>query len=125
MILIFYFLFLIFYFLFHLRHDSLKRFGVIHGEVGENLTVDFDAGLVEITHQNAVAEAFDASGGIDTLDPQGAEIAFLVPTVTESIGETLFPSVLGYGPNILAGTKVTASQLQNSFALGARSNVIY
>ena len=60
---------------------------------------------------------FETCSGVDTLNPQSAEVALLVATVTISVGETLLPCVLGNGPNILAGTEVAASKLQNSLSL--------
>ena len=34
-----------------LLNDGLESLGVIHREVGEHLTVDFDTGLVDETHE--------------------------------------------------------------------------
>ena len=95
--------------------DGLECFRAVHGEVGKHLAVDFDAGLVEHTHQLGVRQTFHASGCVDTLDPQSAEVALLILTIAVSVGKTFLPSILGYCPNILAGTKVTASEFQNSF----------
>lgn len=96
--------------LLHLVHDGLESLGVIHSQVGEHLAVNLDTCLVEQTHQLAVAQTFEASGSVDTLNPESAESTLLVTTIAESIGETLLPSVLGNGPHILASTKVTSGQ---------------
>ena len=101
--------------LLHLRNDSLESLRVVHGKVGEHLTVDLDTSLGELTHQNRIAHTLLTSGSVDTLDPQGTEVALLSLTVAISVGKAFLPSVLGYCPNILAGTKVTASEFQNSF----------
>ena len=111
-------------FLLYLLNDGLESLWVVDGEVGENLTVNLDASLVESTHQNRVAHTLETCSGIDTLNPQSAESALLVAAVTISVCETLLPGILGYGPNILAGTIVAASKLQNSLSLCSRSNVI-
>ena len=103
--------------LLHLGNDSLEGFEVVHGEVGKNLTVDFDTSLVESSHQLAVAHAFHAGSSVDTLNPQGAEAALLILTIAIGVGQTLLPSVLGNGPDVLAGTKVAAGELQDSFSL--------
>ena len=103
--------------LLYLSYDSLESLGVVNSEVSENLTVDLDACLVQQTHQLAVAETLQTSCSVDTLDPKSAESALLVATVAESIGKTLLPSVLGNGPNILAGAKVTSGQTQYLLSL--------
>lgn len=91
----------------------LESFGVVDSEVSQYLTVDFDACFVEGTHQLRVRQAFETGSSVDTLNPQGAEVALLVLTVAISISQTLFPGILGYGPNVLSCTKVTSGQTQN------------
>ena len=103
--------------LLYLSDDGLEGFHVVHGEVGEHLAVDLDASLVQSTHQLAVAHAFHASGSVDTLDPQSAETALLVLTIAVGVGQTFLPSVLGNGPDVLAGTEVAAGELQDSLSL--------
>ena len=103
--------------LFSLFYDGFEGLGVVHGEVSEYLAVDFDACRVETTHELGVREAFEACGSVDTLDPEGAEVALLVATVAEGVGQTFFPGVFGNGPNVLAGTIVTAGEFENSLTL--------
>ena len=105
--------------LLNLCYDSLESLGVVDSEVSEHLAVDFDAGLVQQTHQLAIAEALHAGSGIDTLNPKSAEVALLGATVTVSIGKALLPSVLGNGPYVLAGTEVTSGQTQNFLSLSS------
>ena len=56
--------------LLYLGNDSLECFGVIHGQVSENLAVDLDTSLVQKTHQLRIAQTLETSGSIDTLNPQ-------------------------------------------------------
>ena len=77
-----------------LLDDGLECFGLVHSQVGKDLAVDLDASLVDGTHQLRVAHAFETSGSVDTLNPQGAEVALLVLTIAVSVGQTLLPSVL-------------------------------
>lgn len=65
---------------------SLKCFGMIHGQVGQHLPVDFDSGFAQSSHQARIRQSFQTCGSVDTLYPQCAEITFLVTTVAESIG---------------------------------------
>ena len=48
---------------------------VAHGEVGEHLPVDLDAGLLEPRHEPAVAQAVDPRRRVDAGDPERAELA--------------------------------------------------
>ena len=103
--------------LLNLLYDGLESLGVVHSEVGENLTVDLDTCLSEVTHEYRVAETLLTSGSVDTLNPQRTEVALLVTTITIGVGQTLLPCVLCYCPNILAGSEVAAGKLQNSLTL--------
>ena len=98
-------------------NDGLEGLGIVDGEVGEHLAVNLNAGLVKAAHQLRVREAFEAGSCVDALNPQCAEVALLVAAVTEGVGQTFFPSVLGNGPDILAGTVVTAGELEDSLTL--------
>ena len=97
---------------------------MIDCEVSEDLAVDLDTLSVESTHQARVREPFETSSSVDTLDPESAEVALLVLTIAESVGQTLFPSVLGYGPDVLASTIVPTRELKDALALSARSYMI-
>ena len=97
---------------------------MIDCEVSKDLTVDLDTLSVESTHQARVREPFETSSSVDTLDPQSAEVTLLVLTIAESVGQTLFPSVLGYGPDVLASTIVPTRELKDALALSARSYMI-
>ena len=102
--------------LLHLVHDGLEGIVVVHGEVGEGLAVDGDACLVDGTHQLAVRHAFHAGSGVDTLNPESAEIALLGPSVTVSVGKTFLIGVLCNGPDVLSGEEITAGSLENLLA---------
>ena len=98
---------------------------MVHGQVGEHLAVDLDTSLMKQAHQLRVRETLQTSGSVDTLNPQGTEDSLLGLTVTVCLGQTLLPSILGNGPNVLSCTKVTSGQLQNFLSSCSRSNVIY
>ena len=99
----------------HLVNNSLESSGIIDGEVSKNLAVDLNTGLVDKTHELAVAQILQTGGGIDALNPQSAEIALFILAVAISISKTLFPCILGNGPHIAAATVVTAGKFQNFF----------
>jgi hypothetical protein len=97
---------------------------MIDSEVSEDLAVDLDTLSVESTHQSRVRETLETSSSVDTLDPQSTEVTLLVLTIAEGVGQTLFPSVLGYGPDVLASTIVPTRELKDALALSARSYMI-
>lgn len=109
---------------FNFVNDSFESFGVVEGEVGEDFAVDLDACLVDETHELGVAEVVHAGSGVDTLNPECAEIAFFVLTVTVCVSETLFPSVLGNGPYITAASEVAAGEFEDFFTTCAGGNVV-
>ena len=111
--------------LLNLVNNSLESLRVVNSEVSEHLTVDLDTCLVKRTHQLTIAHVLQTSSSIDTLDPQCAEIALLVTTVTISVSKTLLPSVLSYCPYILASSIVTLSELKDFCSFCFLCNVIY
>ena len=64
--------------LLHLIHDGLKGFGIVHSEVGQDFAVDLDIVFFQFSHENRVRHPVFPYACVDTLDPQGAVIAFLV-----------------------------------------------
>ena len=95
--------------LFYFLYNGLESGGIVHGEVGKDLAVDFDTVLMESAHKLRVGKAFQAGSSIDTLNPEGAEVALLIAAVAIGVGQTFFPSVLGNGPYVFAGAKVATS----------------
>jgi hypothetical protein len=98
---------------------------MVNCEVGEDFAVDFDTGFVEGTHELRVRHTLKTSGSVDTLNPESAEVAFFSFTVAERVGQTFFPSVLCYCPNVFASTEVTSGELEDFFASVTRRYVVY
>ena len=96
--------------------DGLKRLGIVHGEVGENLTVETDILLGEFAHELGIGKAVLTGSCVDTLDPEGAEIALLGLAVTVRIRQTFFVGVLRNCPDVLSGKEITAGSLENLLA---------
>src|SRR5262247_416081 len=80
-----------------LRHDCLRRLRelgergrVAHREVGEQLPVHVDVGLLEAGDQRAVGEPVDARRGVDARDPQTPEVALArAPVLVGELAGTL------------------------------------
>lgn len=65
--------------------DFGEGFWIVDGEVGEDFAVEFDAFFLHAVDELAVIGAVFMSGIIDTSDPKGAEVAFLVATIAVSV----------------------------------------
>ena len=91
-----------------LLDDGLEGLRIGHGQFGQSATIKLNAGEVQALDEAVVGDAFSADGGVDTLDPQCAEVTFFVLTVTVCISQTFFPSILSNGPNVLSCTKITS-----------------
>ncbi len=106
-------------FLLHLVDDGLESLGVVQGEVGKDLAVDFDTRLGELVHELAVVHAILADGSINTDNPQAAEFALLVSSVAISVGLTLFVRVLRHSPHVLSRAELTFGLLQDFLSSGS------
>ena len=102
--------------LFYRVDDGLERLRIVHREVGENLAVQTDVLLGETAHELGIGDSVLAGGSVDTLDPQGTEVALLGLTIAVRIGQTLLIGVFRYGPHILPGKEVAAGSLENLLA---------
>src|SRR5262245_27019066 len=67
--------------------DLRKRAGVAHGEIGQDLAVEVDVGLLQALDELAVTQALRADGRIDADDPQAAEPALALLSVPRRVGE--------------------------------------
>jgi len=97
---------------------------MVDSEVSEDLAVDLDALSVKSAHETRVGETFETCSSVDTLYPKRTEVTLLVLAITESVGESLLPSILGDCPNVLASTVVPTRELKDALALSARSYMI-
>lgn len=101
---------------FNFVYYCFERCGIVHGQVGKHLTVDFDAGFVDEAHEAAVREVLEAGSGVDTLYPECAEVTFFLLTVAVSVGQTFFPSIFGDCPYVLAATIIATREFEDFFA---------
>ena len=69
----------------HSFHDLGKGCRIGDGHVSENLAVQLDARLGKLVNELAVADAEFTDSGIETSDPQRAEVTLLVAAVSVGI----------------------------------------
>src|SRR4051794_4835671 len=72
-----------------------ERLRVAHGDVGQRLAVELDAGGLQAVHELAVAEALLAGGRVDAGDPEAAEVALLVAPVAVGVAVGFEHGLLG------------------------------
>lgn len=108
----------------YLLDNGSESCGVVEGEVGQHFAVDFDAALVDEAHELGVAQVVHACGSVDTLYPEGTEIAFFVLAVAVGVGEAFFPGVFGNGPYVAAAAVVASCEFEDFFAACAGSDVV-
>ena len=96
--------------------DGFECLGIVHRQVGKHLAVEADVLLGELAHKLRIGDTLLAAGGIDTLDPKGAEIALLGFAVTVCVGKTFLIGVLRNRPNILSRQEVATGSFEDLLA---------
>ncbi len=76
-------------------NDLLERLRVVDGEVSENFTVKVDAFFLHTSNELRVGETKFARSVVDTGNPEGAEIALFVATITIRIAQSFDDALLG------------------------------
>src|SRR4051812_17567819 len=74
---------------------SAEGLGVAHGDVGQDLAVQFDAGQRQAVDERAVGHALGARGGVDAGDPETAEVTLAVATIAVRVRVRLEHRFLG------------------------------
>src|SRR5580700_11141956 len=62
-----------------------KPGGIVDRQIGEDLAIQFDAGLLQTIDEHAVAQPVQLSGSADAHDPDGAILALLL--LAAAVGE--------------------------------------
>src|SRR5271154_2367036 len=88
--------------------ETSERVGVAHGDVGEHLAIELDAGQGQAVHELRVAHAVDARSGVDAGDPQPAEVALAVAPVAVGVRVGLQQRLLGA---LVVGVRLAAEAL--------------
>ena len=95
--------------------QSFKRFHVFDRDVGEDLAVDFDIGLLQTGHQFAVSEIQHAAGRVDADRPQSSVLTLFLLAADVSMGIGFIDRII-YGTDPLAaGTVKTFCSLNCAF----------
>src|SRR6185437_2083507 len=100
--------------------DPGERGLLEHREVGENLAVHLDAGLLQARDELAVREARLTATRVDARDPESAELALLVAAVAVGVLPRAHHRFLGDAVYVLAAAAVTLGLLDDLLVARAR-----
>ena len=100
-----------------LLDDGLEGLRIGDGQFGQSATIKLNAGEVQALDEAVVGDAFSADGGVDTLDPQLAEVALASLAVAEVVGKGVKQLLLGLALQAGALSAVTGSPLENDATL--------
>src|SRR5690554_3867662 len=98
---------------FGLLNNSGKRLLLVHGQIGQNLTIDFNIRFLQASDQTAVRQTVCTGTSVDTGNPQCAERALTVATVTVGILTSLDNRLLGNAEYTATSAVVTFGLLEN------------
>src|SRR5258707_1027609 len=101
-----------------LIHQSLECGGLVDRQIGQDLAVDLDPGAGEPGDKSAVGEAMLAHGGVDALDPQGAEVTLLLLAADIVVLQRPVGRGIGRGDVVLAAAAHALGLLEDLLAAG-------
>src|SRR4051812_37902056 len=89
----------------------------MHGDIGQDLPVQFDAGELQPVHELRIGQAFGADAGVDALDPQSPEAALLNLAVAIGVLAGLFDGLTRDANRVLATAIIALRLIQNPLVL--------
>src|SRR5687768_3185236 len=93
---------------------------ITDGQVSQDLAVDLDPGLAQAVHEHAVTHVVLVRRRVDAGDPEAAEVALLVATVTIGVPPAALHRLLRGTPQLAARAEGAARGLHDLlFALQA------
>ena len=105
-------------------NHSLESLGVVHGHIGQNLTVEGNAFGIDFSHELGVRHAVNSGGSIDSLNPKRPKFGFFLLTVAVCVLQPFFQRILGNRVNITTRQEISLCLLEDFFSSGPRGNCI-
>src|SRR5262249_10190309 len=102
-----------------LGDDRAERLGFMHRDVREHLPVEANSRELQRVDELAVGQSFGADRGVDTLDPQSAEVPLLHLAVAVGILPGLFDRLAGDADGVLAAAVIAFRLIEDPLVLGA------
>src|SRR6202022_5189861 len=110
---------------FRLLDDRPKCFRLTNRELGEDLAIDFDAGLGEAIDETRIGEALLTHRGVKPLNPQGAKNPLLGAPVARRILHRAIDRRLRRPDRVLAAAIKALGGPQCFLVLGVRGNAAF
>jgi hypothetical protein len=110
---------------FCLLGESGESGRIADSDLRQHLAVQGDIRLLQTVHKGGIVHAVQLSSGIDTSDPQAAEIALALAAANISILTGLHNRLFSGLKQLGLGTEVTLSQLQNFLSSFARHHCAF
>src|SRR5690606_622692 len=108
-----------------LGDQHAERFGLGDREIAQHLAVDGNLSLAEAVDKSTIGQSVIPHGGVDTLDPEGAEIALLDATIAIGVLAGLFDGLLGDTDRGLAAAIIALRSLQDLLVTGVIGNASF
>ena len=93
-------------------HQAGKRTSIAHGQIGQNLAVQFHACLLETVHELAVADAILTCRRIDAGDPKPPKITLAVAPITIGIPQRLHHRFVGTPEETALGSSLSLGYVE-------------
>jgi hypothetical protein len=98
--------------------QRFKRFRLIGGHVGQDFAIKVDLSFDETFHETAIRQAMFASGGVDPLDPQRAELTLFQLPADIGVLTGFFDSLIGHTKCVFTTTAIAFGLVDNFFVAG-------
>jgi len=99
--------------------NSFERLGVAHGEFGQNLAVQFDAGSLQAVDKAAVRHFIDAAGSVDSGDPESSEFTAAFAAIDIRMVEGVQNGLFGDLLDIIVSTPETLGSAEKFLFLAS------
>jgi hypothetical protein len=113
------------YDLLHRFHELVESLGLVHGQICEDFTIEFDVLQLEFVDELGISDPVFADCGVDTYDPEAAVFALLQLTTNVGVSKTFFNDVFRDGIDILAFAVVSFGLVEDAFPAGAGGYCVY
>src|SRR5690554_1406472 len=94
-------------------NNSGKRLLLVHSQIGQNLTIDFNIRFLQTSDQTAVRQTVCTGASVDTSDPQCTKSALTVTTVTVCVLTGFDNRLLGNAEYTTTSAVITLGLLEN------------
>src|SRR5262249_4521338 len=105
-----------------LANQCLEGLGLSDSKIGQDFAVDRDAGALEAADKSAVGQPVLAHGGVDALNPQGAEIPLLQLAADIGVLHRTVDGGIGAGDRVLAAPVEALRLFEDAFSAAVRGD---